>query len=257
MKRIIFAALLLAGLNANAQVIDSVKKDLFTAPDTVKHLHSTALSLVVPTAMISYGVLSFVVDPIRRLDYSTNNEIQKIDPNFSSKAENYFQFAPVILVYGLNLVGVSGKNTFIDRTALLGLSGGILGISAAITKHATHRLRPNGSDYLSFPSGHTSTAFVGAEFMAQEFTGKSKWYGILGYSIATATGVFRLYNHDHWLSDVVAGAGFGIMSTKLSYLIYPYIRNALTHTDNKTGKKTMLTPSYQDGMMSFTFVKEL
>lgn len=254
-----FALLLLcfAGLNANAQVIDSVKKDLFTAPDTVKHLHSTALSLVVPTALITYGALSFVVDPIRRLDYSTNNEIQKTDPNFSSKAENYFQFAPVILVYGLNFVGVSGKNTFIDRTALLGLSGGILGISATITKRVTHRLRPNGSDYYSFPSGHTSTAFAGAEFMAQEFTGKSKLYGILGYSIATATGVFRLYNHDHWLSDVVAGAGFGIMSTKLSYLIYPYIRNALTHTDNKTGKKTMLTPGYQDGMMTFTFVKEL
>lgn len=257
MKKIAFALLCVISINANAQVIDSVKKDLFTAPDTVKHLHSKVLSLVVPAALISYGALSFIVDPIRRLDYSTNNEIQKTDPNFSSKAENYFQFAPVILTYGLNFVGISGKNTFIDRTALLGLSGGILGVSAYVTKHITHRLRPNGADYQSFPSGHTSTAFAGAEFMAQEFTGKSKWYGILGYSIATTTGIFRLYNHDHWLSDVVAGAGYGVLSTKLSYLIYPYIRNALTHTDGKTGKKTMLTPTYQDGTMAFTFVKEL
>jgi len=257
LKKIVFALLCAISLNANAQVVDSVKKDLFTAPDTVKHLHSTVISLVVPAALISYGALSFVVHPIRQLDYSTNNEIQKTAPGFSSKAENYFQFAPVILTYGLNLVGVSGKNTFIDRTALLGLSGGILGITATITKHATHRLRPNGADYQSFPSGHTSTAFAGAEFMAQEFTGKSKWYGILGYSIATTTGIFRLYNHDHWLSDVVAGAGYGVLSTKLSYLIYPYIRNALTHTDGKTGKKTMLTPTYQDGTMAFTFVKEL
>lgn len=257
MKKIVFALLCVISIDANAQVVDSVKKDLFTAPDTVKHLHSKVLSLVVPAALISYGALSFIVDPIRRLDYSTNNEIQKTDPNFSSKAENYFQFAPVILTYGLNFVGISGKNTFIDRTALLGLSGGILGVSAYVTKHITHRLRPNGADYQSFPSGHTSTAFAGAEFMAQEFTGKSKWYGILGYSIATTTGIFRLYNHDHWLSDVVAGAGYGVLSTKLSYLIYPYIRNALTHTDGKTGKKTMLTPTYQDGAMAFTFVKEL
>ncbi len=256
-KKLLTILLCLAGLNARSQVVDSVKKDLFTAPDTVKHLHSRVLSLVVPAALISYGALSFVVDPIRRLDYSTNNEIQKIDPDFSSKAENYFQFAPVILTYGLNFVGISGKNTFIDRTALLGLSGGILAITTSITKHSTHRLRPNGADYLSFPSGHTSTAFAGAEFMAQEFTGKSKWYGILGYTIATTTGIFRLYNHDHWLSDVVAGAGYGVLSTKLSYLIYPYIRNALTHTDGKTGKKTMLTPTYQDGTMAFTFVKEL
>lgn len=257
MKRITFALLCIITINANAQIADSVKKDLFTAPDTVKHLHSKVLSLIVPAALISYGALSFVVDPIRRLDYSTNNEIQKIDPDFSSKAENYFQFAPVILTYGLNLVGISGKNTFIDRTALLGLSGGILGITTYVTKRSTHRQRPNGADYLSFPSGHTSTAFAGAEFMAQEFTGKSKWYGILGYSIATTTGIFRLYNHDHWLSDVVAGAGYGVLSTKLSYLIYPYIRNALTHTNGKTGKKTMLTPTYQDGTMAFTFVKEL
>jgi len=257
LKKIVFALLCVISIDANAQVVDSVKKDLFTAPDTVKHLHSKVLSLVVPAALISYGALSFIVDPIRRLDYSTNNEIQKTDPNFSSKAENYFQFAPVILTYGLNFVGISGKNTFIDRTALLGLSGGILGVSAYVTKHITHRLRPNGADYQSFPSGHTSTAFAGAEFMAQEFTGKSKWYGILGYSIATTTGIFRLYNHDHWLSDVVAGAGYGVLSTKLSYLIYPYIRNALTHTDGKTGKKTMLTPTYQDGTMAFTFVKEL
>jgi len=257
LKRVAIIILCVIGFNAQAQVADSVKKDLFTAPDTVKHLHSRVLSLVVPTGLIAYGVSSFFIDPVRRLDYATNNEIQKTDPNFSSKAENYFQFAPVILTYGLNLVGVSGKNTFIDRTALLGLSGGILAISSSITKHATHRLRPNGSDYLSFPSGHTSTAFLGAEFMAQEFTGKSKWYGIVGYTIATTTGVFRMYNHDHWLSDVIAGAGFGVMSTKLAYWAYPYIRNALTHTDNKTGKKAMLMPSYQDGMMALTFVKQL
>ncbi|MBS1503046.1 MAG: phosphatase PAP2 family protein, partial [Bacteroidetes bacterium] len=131
---------------------------------------------------------------------------------------------------------------FIDRTALLGLSSGILGISAEITKHLTHRLRPNKSDYLSFPSGHTSFAFMGAEFMAQEYDAKSPLYGVLGYGIATTTGVFRIYNRDHWFSDVVAGAGFGILSTKLAYLIYPSIRNWLTHGDKKAEQKNIDNP---------------
>lgn len=256
MKKLLTILLCILSIQANAQIVDSIKKDLFTAPDTVKHLHSKPLALIPPAVLITYGALSFAVQPIRNLDYSINDAITRNAPNFSSKAESYFQFAPIAIVYGLNLAGVSGKNTFIDRTALLGLSGGILGVSALLTKKITHRLRPNGADYYSFPSGHTSTAFLGAEFLAQEYSQKSVWYGVAGYAIAASTGVFRLYNHDHWFSDVVAGAGYGILSTKLSYLVYPYIRNALTHKD-KNGKSTMLVPTYQDGMAGFTFAMQL
>ena len=160
------------------------------------------------------------------------------------------------MVYGLNLVGVSGKNVFIDRTALLGLSGGILGISELALKHATHRLRPNGTDYYSFPSGHTGAAFLGAEFLAQEYSEKSPIYTIIGYTAAVTTGIFRMYNRDHWFSDVVAGAGFGVLSTKAAYLIYPYLRNALTHKD-KNGKSTMIMPTYQDGVPGLSFAMQL
>lgn len=242
---------------------DTIKKDLLTAPDTVKKLHSNPLSLVPPAAMITYGGLSFVVHPIRQLDYSVRDAVARTDPSFNTRAESYFQFSPIIIVYGLNLAGVEGKNRFIDRTALLALSGSIMGITVELTKHLTHRLRPNKSDYLSFPSGHTSFAFMGAEFMAQEYDAKSPWYGVLGYSIATTTGIFRVYNRDHWFSDVVAGAGFGILSTKAAYLIYPTIRNWLTHGDEKarehSSKKksryqnTMIEPMFQDGAFGLAF----
>ncbi|QEC65725.1 phosphatase PAP2 family protein [Mucilaginibacter ginsenosidivorans] len=236
---------------------DTIKKDLLTAPDTVKKLHSNPLSLVPPAAMITYGGLSFAVHPIRRIDYYIRGEVAKSSPNFHSKAESYFQFAPIVIVYGLNFAGVRGKNTFIDRTALLGLSSTILGITGLSTKHFTHRLRPNGSDYLSFPSGHTALAFMGAEFMAQEFDAKSPLYGVLAYTIATTTGVFRMYNRDHWFSDVVAGAGLGILSTKAAYLIYPAIRNWVTHGDKKADdKNTMITPMYQDGAFGLSFAKQ-
>jgi membrane-associated phospholipid phosphatase len=138
-----------------------------------------------------------------------------------------------------------------------------MGITAEITKHLTHRLRPNKADYLSFPSGHTSLAFMGAEFMAQEYDAKSPWYGVLAYGVATTTGVFRMYNRDHWFSDVVAGAGVGMLSTKLAYLIYPSIRNWFTHTDQQSGEKlpakksryrnTQLMPTVQDGAYGLAF----
>jgi membrane-associated phospholipid phosphatase len=274
LKKIIFLLLCVLSLEVNAQktqdttkknisdttkknIGDTIKKDLLTAPDTVKKLHSSPLSLIIPGVLIAYGASSFFIDPVRRVDYYFNDRIQKSNPNFNTKAESYFLFTPIVMVYGLNLIGVSGKNTFIDRTAILGLSAGFLGTSEFILKHATHRLRPNGSDYLSFPSGHTGLAFMGAEFLAQEFSGKSPVYTVIGYTAAVTTGIFRMYNRDHWFSDVVAGAGFGVLSTKLSYLVYPYIRNFLTHKDKNGKSTTMIMPTYQNGMPGLSFAMQL
>ena len=247
LKKIITIILCIASVGAYAQKnaidtakkkqADTVKKDILTAPDTVKKLHSNPLSLVPPAAMMAYGGLSFAVHPIRRFDYYIQSDIHKSDSTFSTKAESYFQITPIIIVYGLNLAGYAGKNRFIDRTALLGLSGGILVMTEGLTKKLTHRRRPNNGDYLSFPSGHTGLAFMGAEFMAQEYDARSPWFGVAAYGLGATTGVFRLYNRDHWFSDVVAGAGFGILSTKLAYLIYPSIRNWLTHGDEKARQK--------------------
>ena len=265
MKIIIFALFLIISFEAGAQapvdtskkkLVDTLKKDLLTAPDTVKKLHSNPKSLILPIAAIAYGALSLEVHPIRRIDYYVHGDIQKTNPTFNSKAESYFLFGPIAMVYGLNLIGVSGKNVFIDRTAILGLSGGILGLSELVLKHTTHRLRPNGADYYSFPSGHTGAAFLGAEFLAQEYSAKSPIYTVIGYTFAVTTGVFRMYNRDHWFSDVVAGAGFGVLSTKAAYLIYPYLRNKLTHKD-KNGKSTMIMPTYQDGVPGLAFTMQL
>lgn len=264
MKKILIVLFCVVSLKLEAQVKDTtkrnlgdtIKKDLFTAPDTVKKLHSNPLSLIPPAALIGYGVASFVIHPLRRIDYYLAGEIKKTSPGFKTNAESFFLFTPIVMVYGLNLVGVEGKNTFIDRTALLGLSAAFVGGSEEIVKKASHRLRPNGKDYLSFPSGHTGLAFMGAEFLAQEYSSKSPVYTVVGYTFAVATGVFRMYNRDHWFSDVVAGAGFGILSTKAAYLVYPYLRNALTHK-GKDGRSTMIMPTYQDGVPGLSFAMQL
>ncbi|MDT3400999.1 phosphatase PAP2 family protein [Mucilaginibacter terrae] len=247
-------------------IVDTLKKDLLTAPDTVQYLRSKFISLIPPAALVSYGITSFYARPLRRLDHYIYKEAQ--EHNISTKAtlEDYFQNAPVILVYGLNLAGVHGKNTFIDRTLIFVMAQGMLQLTLNTLKHSTQRLRPNETDRLSFPSGHTGNAFAGAEFMAQEFSGKSVYYGLAGYAFATTTGVFRIYHRDHWLSDVIAGAGFGILATKGAYLLYPYIRNALfkakedkPNTIDEIRRKaktssSLLLPSYQNGSLGLTFV---
>jgi hypothetical protein len=276
LKKAIYIILCLVCFKAEAQVADTtkkvniadtLKKDLFTAPDTVRHLRSKAWALVPPSVLIAYGASNFFFHPVRRLDISINNDINEDAPNFRHHPENYFQYTPVALVYGLNLVGIHGKNTFVDRTLILVMAESMMGVATFGLKKVTHRLRPDGSDYNSFPSGHTANAFLGAEFMAQELGDKSIGYSAIGYSFATATGILRMYNRDHWFSDVVAGAGFGILSAKAAYLLYPYIRNRLfkagrekennrdvpEELKKESKSSSILLPSYNQGSLGLQF----
>ncbi len=255
MKKIIFALFCIIASGANAQIADSVKKNLTTAPDTVKRLYSKPRSFLPPVILVGYGVLSFVVKPVRNIDYYVQGRIERSSPTFNTKVDDYLQLSPIVLVYGLNLAGVEGKNRFVDRTALAILSGGILTVTDGL-KYVAHRQRPYSTDPLSFPSGHSGAAFLAAEYLAQEYGEKSPLYGVLGYSIATTTAIMRLYDRAHWFSDVVAGAGFGILSTKAAYLVYPSIRNLLTHKD-KQGRSSMVMPTYQDGTPGLAFAMQL
>lgn len=86
-------------------------------------------------------------------------------------------------------------------------------------KYTAHVRRPDKSNYKSFPSGHTATAFMAAMMMHKEYGDRSPWYSISAFTVATATGISRILNNRHWLSDVLAGAGIGILSTELGYYL--------------------------------------
>ena len=46
---------------------------------------------------------------------------------------------------------------------------------------------------------------------------RSPWFSLGAYTLATATGVMRVLNNRHWISDVLSGAGIGILSVELGY----------------------------------------
>jgi len=264
LKKLLALLFCISWVTTHAQNADTAKRytakidssGILALPDTVRHLESKAASYIAPAVFVTYGLLSLKVKAIRNIDIHVYEDMMEDHPNFNYHIENYLQYAPAVMVYGLNLAGVHGKNTFIDRTILYGMSEGIMALTTFSLKKVTHRLRPDGSNRYSFPSGHTANAFAAAEFMAQEYSEKSPWYGIAGYSFATATAILRVYNRDHWFSDIIAGAGFGILSTKAAYLIYPLFRNKLFH-DKKSNKTTSLMPSFGNGTVGFAFTKQL
>ena len=202
---------------------------------------------LIPGLFIAYGVISMEDNAIRNLDLSTRTEITEDHPKFAAHLDNQMQYAPLLAMYGLQLAGVAGKNSNFDQTAMALLSSGITAIVVTTLKTQTGRLRPDGSNYHSFPSGHTTTAFAAAELLNQEFKGRSPWIGYAGYTVATATGVLRTYNNKHWVSDVVAGAGIGIISTKITYLLYPAIKKIFKPAENNL----TFGPTYLNKQMGY------
>jgi len=140
---------------------------------------------------------------------------------YSGHLDDYIQFAPLVMVYGLNAAGIKGKNNFGNRTALALKSFLLNDLIVNNLKNWSKTERPNGS-LRSFPSGHTSVAFAMAHFMHKEYGEISRWYSIGAYTCATTVGIMRVAKDAHWISDVMAGAGIGMLCTELVYLTHLY-----------------------------------
>ena len=183
-------------------------------------------ALIIPATLVGFGVIGLESESIKNINNSARDEIKEhIDEKLS--IDDFSQYAPFASVYALNAFGVKGKNNFKDRTIILTTAYLIMGGTAEILKSTSTVERPDGTSSNSFPSGHTATAFMGAEFLYQEYKDVSIWYGISGYAVAAGTGFFRMYNNRHWLTDVAAGAGIGILSTKIAYWVHPFIKETL------------------------------
>ena len=213
-------------------------------------------AVVVPAALVSYGTLSFTSEWGKNINLLGRRwALDDDDPDRKTHVDDYTLYVPAVAVLGLNLAGVRGKNNLIDATFLYGLSSGIANGIVVPLKRFAKEQRPDSSDALSFPSGHTTTAFVSAEFLRQEYKDVSPWIGAAGYGVAVLTGYLRMYNNKHWFSDVVVGAGVGILSTRISYWLYPKMKNwVLRKASPSSSGATIILPTYQNGCVGFCAV---
>ena len=140
--------------------------------------------------------------------------------DFKTHIDDYSQFFGPVVTTGLKIAGVEGRSDWGRYLASTAMSYGIMAIFVNSIKYTAKEMRPDGSTANSWPSGHTATAFVGATLLHKEYgMTRSPWFSVAGYGVATATGVMRVLNNRHWVSDVLSGAGIGIMSGELAYAL--------------------------------------
>lgn len=147
---------------------------------------------------------------------SFRNEYAK---QYNTHYDDILQYTPGMVMLGMKAWGVKGRSSWGRMAVSDAFSIALMGSVVNTLKHTVHERRPDGSNSRSFPSGHTATAFMCATMLHKEYGHISPWISIGGYTVATATGVSRILNNKHWISDVMVGAGIGILSTEMGYFL--------------------------------------
>ena len=188
---------------------------------------------ILPAALITIGAVGSHNDWFEKQNKEIRDELQEgIDRRFT--IDDISQYAPTAAIFGLKAFGVKSAHPFKQQFLTTGMAFVMMGVMVNTLKYTTRVERPDGSSRTSFPSGHTATAFLGADILYLEYKDVSPWIGYAGYAVAAGTGFFRLYNNRHWLTDIIAGAGIGMLSSRLSYWLYPVLFN---HHSISTSKK--------------------
>lgn len=185
----------------------------------------TPSQLIAPGALITAGTVITAVPYLHEnIDGSIRDWAQGYHPP-RVYFDNYVQYVPLGSVFALKAVGVKSEHGWRD---LVCLTAGSCAIGFALNqtlKYTCGVERPSGTgEYNSFPSGHTTTAFLGAEILRREYGEEYPAIAVAGYTVATGVACMRVWNNRHWFSDLLGGAGFSILSVGLTYWLAPYLR---------------------------------
>jgi len=236
-RGILFLLLLPMGASVFSQVQDSLRTKLL--------IHRSIL----PIGFIGAGIIANHGQFEQNLAADLRN---KVGHDFNLRIDDYLQYAPVVELYMADILGVKSRHHWFDQTKYLLISNLL---SSSIThglKRLTVKSRPNGSPY-SFPSGHTTFAFTNAAVLCNEFYQTSPVLAYSGFAFAAATGTFRMLNNKHWISDVLAGAGIGILVTELIYYFEPF----KAFNPFKKSKTVSFIPKFSDHDYGFYFSYKL
>lgn len=177
-----------------------------------RHILTLIFFLTVAAGSVSAQIPSHWDEDIRTLRKTAI-------PDYHCRVDDYTQYAPAAIMLIAKACSYDGRTGWGQMLTADAFSIAIMtGLTRGI-KYAAKRERPDNSSRNSFPSGHTGTAFMTATMLHKEYGWRNPWWSIGGYTLAAFTGVSRILNNRHWMSDVAAGAAIGIGSVHLGYFL--------------------------------------
>ncbi|GAA4002092.1 hypothetical protein GCM10022408_11790 [Hymenobacter fastidiosus] len=240
---------------APADTLHKFEKPVQLAPAASKPWYKGKLvrASIVPALLIGYGAYTFDGGGFYT-NQNANRDIHRLFPTYRTKIDNFLIIAPYLELGAVALAGVESRDDRLNMGLVILKSELLMLSTVYAVKHLTRETRPDGSDNLSFPSGHTAQAFLAASIVHTEFRDKSQWYGVGAYTIATSVAALRMINTKHWQSDVFAGAGIGILSAHLAYLSHRNRWGRKPRLPEGTSFSPMWQPGAAGGMgLSFTW----
>ena len=207
--------------------------------------------LILPSALLAVGAFGVSNGWLCSVKEDIRDEYYSLRGDNRFRVDDYLQYLPVAANLGLGLVGVKAKRPFREQVAATATAYLAMGAMVNVTKMCVDEKRPDSGAMNSFPSGHTATAFMGAELVREEY---GNVYGAGAYAFATGIAFLRLYNDRHWLNDVIAGAGVGILSARIGYWLLPWERHLFGWDESKAVVIALPTYNYENHSFSLSLV---
>ena len=199
-----------------------------------------AKQLILPGALIVAGTFGVYNRTFKKLDMNIKNRMDHLRGNHFIHVDDYIQYLPALTYLTLGSIGINSKHGFKERIVVEATAYTTMTALTNIGKYSFKEKRPDSNARNSFPSGHTATVFTGAELMREEYGFDM---GIGAYTIAVCVAFLRLYNGRHWLNDVIAGAGVGILSARIGYWMLPLYQRWFKW-DNLYPDILVISPAY-------------
>jgi membrane-associated phospholipid phosphatase len=174
-----------------------------------KNLGRNFVGVFSGTNLVPFAIGAAATVTASALDERTRDLLQGTCPSCGSTGATVGGPAMVPFVGALFVAGrFAPQGRFRAATYDFAQAAIVTGAYTGLLKYGVRRDRPDDSDSLSFPSGHTSTAFTLAAVADRHYGWK---VGVPAYLLASGIGLSRIESNRHRLSDVLAGATLGII----------------------------------------------
>lgn len=175
----------------------------------------TTAQLIAPAALIAAGTTVLL---------TTDREVKYYGKKYGygSYAEDYLVYSPVVATAVFKMAGMKSRTDGVNSLVIGAKISALNFLTVGAIKELTKQPRPDGTNNKGFPSNHTASAFASATAMTIEYGDHYPWVPYAAFGFASGIGALRMVHHKHYLSDVLVGAGIGILTTKLVYWTHQY-----------------------------------